>query len=60
MVTKRVAYTALEALFVLCALVGVWLVYPPAALILAGVTGAVAVERASADLNTEQRRRSTP
>lgn len=56
--TKRAAYTALETLFMLCALVGVWLVYPPAALILAGVTGAVAVERASADLNAEQRRRS--
>jgi hypothetical protein len=39
---------ALEVLFVLAVLAGVWLVYPPAALVLAGVLGVVAVERIQA------------
>ena len=35
-----------EVGFVLVLLVGVWLVYPPAALILAGLSGVVVCERA--------------
>lgn len=42
------ALMALEVLFVLATLAGVWLVYPPAALILAGLLGVVAVERVQA------------
>lgn len=37
---------ALEVVFVLLALAGVALVYPPAALVLGGLLGVVAVERA--------------
>ena len=39
---------ALEVLFVLAVVAGVWLVYPPAAVILAGLLGIVAVERLQA------------
>ncbi|MFE0875359.1 hypothetical protein ACFW4X_10825 [Streptomyces smyrnaeus] len=38
-----------ELLCVLAALVGVWLIYPPAALILGGLVGVLAAEAAAAD-----------
>lgn len=38
----------LEVAFVLCGLAGVWFVFWPAALILVGVLGVLACERASA------------
>jgi hypothetical protein len=47
-VAVNAALLALEVLFVLAVLAGVWLVYPPAALVLAGVLGVVAVERIQA------------
>ncbi|RZQ59830.1 hypothetical protein [Amycolatopsis suaedae] len=46
---------ALEALFVLAALVGVGLVSVPAALILGGVAGVVACERAAAEAKQQRR-----
>lgn len=42
------ALMALEVLFVLAIVVGVWLMYPPVAVVLAGVLGVVAVERVQA------------
>jgi hypothetical protein len=41
-------YLLLEVLCLLCALLGVWLIYPPAALILGGITGLLGAERAMA------------
>lgn len=49
MVTLRyAAWFLFEVACLLIALLGVWLVYPPAAMILGGVAGAVAAERATA------------
>lgn len=45
---------AVEALFVLLALAGVWFVFWPAALILGGVAGVVACERASVRLSRSE------
>lgn len=41
------ALLIVEALFVLAALVGVWFIFWPAALIIGGVLGALACERAT-------------
>lgn len=50
MVTLRyAAWFLFEVACLLIALLGVWLVYPPAAMILGGVAGAVAAERATAE-----------
>lgn len=49
MVTLRyTVWFLFEVVCLLLALLGVWLVYPPAAMILGGVAGAVAAERAMA------------
>ena len=45
MVTKARALLALEVGFIACALVGVALIHVPAALILTGVLGVLAIER---------------
>lgn len=44
---KNVALLAFEGLCLLCALFGIWLIYPPAAFIVGGLIGAVAAEYAS-------------
>lgn len=50
MVTLRyTVWHLFEVACLLVALLGVWLVYPPAALILGGVAGAAAAERATAE-----------
>lgn len=46
MVTAR-ALPIVELLFVLLALAGLWMAWPPAALMLGGVLGVLACERAS-------------
>ncbi|GAA4663201.1 hypothetical protein [Streptomyces youssoufiensis] len=50
----------LETAFVLTALVGVALVHVPAALILGGLVGVVAVERATARPTPAPRRKARP
>lgn len=49
MVTRSAALLAAEVAFVLLALSGVALVHVPTALVLAGVLGVLAVERAGGD-----------
>lgn len=57
MVTLRyAAWFLIEVACLLAALLGVWLVYPPAALILGGVAGAVAAERAMAERGGARRK----
>ncbi len=45
---RTAAWTVFEVLCLLCAFVGVWLIYPPAALILGGLVGAAVAEQATA------------
>lgn len=47
---KYAAYFLLEVGCALCVLVGAWLIYPPAAMILGGVTGVLAAEQSMAGL----------
>jgi hypothetical protein len=57
MVTLRyAAWFLFEVVCLLIALLGVWLVYPPVALILGGVAGAVAAERATAERGRARRK----
>jgi hypothetical protein len=57
MVTLRYAvWLVLEVLGLLVGLLGVWLVYPPAALILGGVAGVVAAERATTERDRGRRK----
>jgi hypothetical protein len=44
------AYLLLEIGCALCVLVGVWLIYPPAAMIVGGVVGVLAAEQSMAEL----------
>jgi len=59
-VVRNVVLHVLEAVFVLAALIGVALVYVPAALILGGLAGAVAVERVLARPPTTPRKEPQP
>lgn len=45
---KTIALTAVEVLCLLCALLGVWCIYPPAALIAGGVVGVLGAEASTA------------
>jgi hypothetical protein len=57
MVTLRYAvWLVLEVVGLLVGLLGVWLVYPPAALILGGVAGVLAAERATAERDRGRRK----
>jgi hypothetical protein len=57
MVTLRYAvWLVLEVVGLLVGLLGVWLVYPPAALILGGVAGVLAAERATAERDCGRRK----
>lgn len=57
MVTLRyTAWFLFEVLCLLLALLGVWQVYPPVAMIVGGVAGAVAAERAMAERGGERRK----
>lgn len=57
---KTVALMALEVLSLLALVYGVWLIYHPAAYILAGLMGVVAVEKMLARPPTEQRKGAKP
>jgi hypothetical protein len=50
-----------QVLFAAAALVGIWLIYPPAALIVGGVAGVWAMERSlAADAALKLKKRPTP
>jgi hypothetical protein len=44
---RTVALVAFESVCLLCALFGIWLIYPPAAFIVGGLIGAAGAEHAS-------------
>lgn len=47
---KYAAYLLLEIGCALCVLAGLWLIYPPVAMILGGVAGVLASEQSMANL----------
>jgi hypothetical protein len=55
-VTRYAALITLEVVCLLCAVVGVAMVYLPAALIVGGIAGVVGAERATADRGGGRRR----
>jgi Flp pilus assembly protein TadB len=52
---KYAAFFLLEVVCALCVLVGAWLIYPPAAMILGGVVGVLAAEQSMADLKRRRK-----
>jgi hypothetical protein len=53
---RYAGWLLLEVLCLLCALLGVWLIYPPAAFILGGVVGALGAEQSMARSKATRRK----
>jgi hypothetical protein len=50
------AWLSFEVVCLLVALLGLWIIFPPAAMIVGGVAGAVAAERAMAERGEARRK----